>query len=654
MSSLPEDRPGYRPDIDGLRAIAVLAVVVFHLNKTWLPGGFTGVDVFFVISGFLITGILSRDIYGGKFSYASFYRARARRILPATLFCVVVTLIVGCILLLPQDVASLGASAAASAVWVANAYFWLSLDTSYFAASSELVPLLHLWSLAVEEQFYLLWPPFLVLMHHWMPKVAKHLLVLILAVASFQLGQSLLVSHPSFAYYVLQTRAGELMLGGLAYWATTCWGTLPRLFRELCGVVGLGLIFMSAWSLDEVNGFPGYSALIPTAGAALALYSASAGTTLVARFLALPPLVQVGRVSFSLYLWHWPVMAFYRYAYGNPSLWGYISCIAAMSIMTLVSYLAVERTFRTGRVRGKLDKAIAYPLSSMAVVLSGVTLMLTGGAPFLFKSSDYVARLAKLDVETKPAIRYPYNCQMGRFQEGTIDDRRCILGDASRQTDVLLWGDSHAAHLVGYFKVMAENYGLSVRNVSMSGCMPIFGVSSRYSVPSIQDDCSRFNSRMESEVSKYPVVVVGSAWVGFDRGSSREDIANTIELLSKRVPHVVIALSVPLFPDYDRRCERKSLSIPGMNCSTDRYQADGLENNVNAFLAGLASKYPNVSVLDLHPLICDGIYCNASSNGRLLYYDAGHLSMLGSQSLGEKAIGQGSAPPFVIEAAAHH
>lgn len=140
MSSLPEDRPGYRPDIDGLRAIAVLAVVVFHLNKTWLPGGFTGVDVFFVISGFLITGILSRDTSGGKFSYASFYRARARRIIPATLFCVVVTLIVGCILLLPQDVANLGASAAASAVWAANAYFWLPTVIRRCGAISHALP----------------------------------------------------------------------------------------------------------------------------------------------------------------------------------------------------------------------------------------------------------------------------------------------------------------------------------------------------------------------------------------------------------------------------------------------------------------------------------------------------------------------------------
>jgi peptidoglycan/LPS O-acetylase OafA/YrhL len=645
--SLPQERPGYRPDIDGLRAIAVLAVVVFHLNKAWLPGGFTGVDIFFVISGFLITGILSRGMQSGTFSYARFYLARARRILPATIFCIAVTLVVGSIVMLPQDAASLGASAAASSVWAANIYFWRSLDTSYFATSSELVPLLHLWSLAVEEQFYIFWPPVLMAAHRWLPKTAKYVLVAGLAVASFHLGQSLVHSHPSFAYYMLPTRAGELMVGGLAYWLTVDLKRVTPAVGNLASLAGLALVAVSIIALDESSGFPGYAALLPTMGTALLLHAGSAQRTLVSRVLAFAPLVSIGRVSFSLYLWHWPVMAFYRYAYGSPSALGYVLCVVVMLAMTLISYFAVEKRFRTGSSGGSALAAVGYPASSLLMAALGAFVLITGGATSVFKPSSYAENLAKLDGETKPASEYPYNCQIGGPDEAVFADARCVLGDPSKPARILLWGDSHAAHLVGYFKVLAEDQRIAIRNVSMSGCMPIFDTSTAYANPVIQEACTKFNERMSQEVAKYSTVVVGSAWVGFDRGNSREDIARTLAALSEKVPHVVVALSVPLFPDYDRQCDRKSLMIPGLHCRTERAASEGLENGINSYLVELAGKYPNVSVVDLHPLLCDEVVCRATSDGKPVYYDAGHLSMAGSQALGRKALSAGEIPPFI-------
>lgn len=648
--SLPQERAGYRPDIDGLRAVAVLAVVIFHLNKGWLPGGFTGVDVFFVISGFLITGILSRGLQAGSFSYSQFYLARARRILPATIFCIVVSLVVGSIVMLPQDASNLGASAAASAVWAANIYFWRSLDTGYFAASSELVPLLHLWSLAVEEQFYLFWPPLLVAAHRWLPRTIKCILVVGLAVSSFHFGQTLIHTSPSFAYYMLPTRAGELMVGGLAYWGTVYLRQVPSWANQIASLVGLALVGVSIAVLDESNGFPGYSALLPTVGTALLLYTGSVGRSLVTPILSLPALVSIGRVSFSLYLWHWPVMAFYRYAYGTPHAVGYLLCVTAMVAMTLLSYFAIEKRFRLGPPGRSTLGAVGYPASSVLVAALGFFVFTSGGATSLFKPERYAGDLAKLDGETKPASEYSYNCQIGGFDDAVFDDPRCVLGNTSEPAEVLLWGDSHAAHHVGYFKVIAENQKIAIRNVSMSGCMPIFETSAAYAPLVIQEACTKFNERMEKEVGKYSTVVVGSAWVGFDRGNSREDIARTIAVLSAKVPHVVIALSVPLFPHYDRQCERKSLMIPGLSCRTDRAVSEGLENGINSYLIGLAETHPNVSVLDLHPLLCDKSSCQATSDGRPVYYDAGHLSMAGSQSLGSKALSMGAVPGFL----SHH
>ncbi|GLK94949.1 acyltransferase [Achromobacter insolitus] len=646
---LPPHQAGYRPDIDGLRAIAVLAVVVFHLNKNWLPGGFVGVDVFFVISGFLITGILSRNIAAGTFSFASFYLARARRILPASFFCIVVTLLIGAIFMLPADVKDLGASAAASVISAGNIYFWKFLDTSYFATSSEMVPLLHLWSLAVEEQFYLFWPLMLLAAFKWLPPFLRVASAVALGSASFYIGQKYLASDPSFSYYMLPARAGELMMGAAAYWLTIRTKKIYPAYAESLALAGLALIVWSVARLSESAGFPGYASIPPTLGAGMLILAGSTRKTIVGRLLSIAPMVAVGRVSFSLYLWHWPVMAFYRYAYGEPTTKGYLICAAVMTIMTLISYFGVEKPFRFGRPTSGTRSALKFTGVSIALAGIAVGAAITGGLPF-FKPASYGAELAALDGTTKAASEYPFNCQIGSFDERVLTDERCVIGRKNATVKTLLWGDSHAAHYVGFFKAIGEHTGVAIRNISISGCMPLFGTSSEYTVPAIRDTCTKFNEAMELEVTKYDTVILGSAWVGFDRGNSRKDIADTVAELSKKVPHVVIALSAPLFLQYDRQCERKALMIPGMRCEEKRTQRDGPERDINAYLVELASKFPNVETFDIHNLLCEGPICRAEVQGQPAYFDAGHISMIGSERLGKEAIVQNRMPAFMTPA----
>lgn len=645
--SLPHNKSGYRPDIDGLRAIAVLAVVIFHLNKSWLPGGFVGVDVFFVISGFLITGILWRNISAGTFSFTDFYLARARRILPASLFCIFATLLAGGIFMLPADAKDLGASAVASVVSAGNIYFWKYLDTSYFAASSETVPLLHLWSLAIEEQFYLLWPLALLAAFKWLPSVLRRAAAVFLGAASFYVGQQYLASDPSFSYYMLPARAGELMMGAAVYWFVPRTRQSKPWAPELIALIGLVLIAWSIARSNEAGGFPGYAAIPPTLGATLLILAGSVRQTLVSRLLSLFPMVAVGRISFSLYLWHWPVMAFYRYAYGEPSGRGIVFCLVAMTLMTLISYFAVETPFRLPKRMGKVRSAITFATISTLVAGCAVYISITSGTS-LFKPAGYLQALAVLDDTTKPASEYRFNCQLGAFAERELTDERCVIGDPKAPVKTLLWGDSHAAHYVGYFKELAEFTGTAIRNISISGCMPLFGTSSRYTVPAIRETCENFNNAMETEVEKYDTVILGSAWVGFDRGNSRQDIARTIEELSERVPHIVIALSAPLFLQYDRQCDRKALMIPGMQCEEKRTQHNGPENDINAYLTSLASKFPNVETFDIHGLLCKGTMCRAEVQGRPAYFDAGHISMQGSEALGQEAISRSRIPAFML------
>ena len=242
----------YRADIDGLRAVAVLSVIIFHFNKLWLPGGFVGVDIFFVISGYLITGILAKKIMSGSFSFLEFYGSRMRRIFPAAFVCVLVVLIVGLNFMLPSDYSSLAQSAAASVASVANIYFWLNLDTSYFASSSELVPLLHMWSLGVEEQFYLLWP---ILLFFIFPRVRLLLFVFIvfaLILLSFWVGEKYLISDQSFSYYMLPSRAGELLIGGLASLAVINVTPIKsRFVLEVISSLGFILVGWSIFSIGE-------------------------------------------------------------------------------------------------------------------------------------------------------------------------------------------------------------------------------------------------------------------------------------------------------------------------------------------------------------------------------------------------------------------
>ncbi|WP_302478835.1 acyltransferase family protein [Achromobacter aegrifaciens] len=638
--------------MDGLRAVAVLAVVVFHLNKAWLPGGFVGVDIFFVISGYLITGILARKIEIGTFSFADFYLARARRILPAAFFCIAVTLVAGTIFMLPADATSLAASAGLSSVSAANFYFWKFLDTSYFANSSETVPLLHLWSLAVEEQFYLFWPLVLLAAYRWLNPTIRIVVFGVAMVASYYIGQANLAADPGFSYYMLPARAGELIIGALAYFAANRTARLPHALSEVLAFIGAALLAFSVVFLSEANGFPGYAAVPPTLGAALVILSGSTRPTLVNRLLSARPLVAVGLVSFSLYLWHWPVMAFYRYAYGPPSLQGYIVCILLMVGMTLFSYFFVERKFRVSHSSTKLVPAIKFAATTALLTAVSFYIFTTGGASDLAKPTNYVARLNALDQDTSPANGYKFNCQMAHFESGVLNDPRCILGDQSAPVRTLLWGDSHAAHFVGFFKIIAEQQHIAIRNASLSGCPPIFKKSQNYTTIGLRQACEDFNDAIEKDLNSYDTVIVGGHWFGMDLGSGRAkpDIETTIAELSTRVRQVVVALSVPLFPTFDRQCDRKALMIPGTDCVPQRQRDIGFEVSINQFLSTLAKKYPNVVILDVTDFLCDATSCTPRFLGQSAYFDGIHLSLAGSERIGAAATTKGWLP-FDLELA---
>lgn len=632
----------YRPDIDGLRALAVLAVVIFHFNKQWLPGGFVGVDIFFVISGFLITGIVSRQVAKKEFSFAEFYSRRIRRILPAAFIMTLVTLLFGTAFMLPGDVQALSKSAIASVLSAANIYFWLFLDTNYFAASSDTVPLLHMWSLGVEEQFYLIWPGLMLIAYRFGGRKLLLSIAGVLAIASFIVGEYFITRDQSFAYYMLPSRAGELLFGGMLFVIIDgLRNQTPRWLAECMGLLGLALIVWSLAFLSETGGFPGLRSIIPTLGAGLMIASGSFGGGVVTRSLAMRPAVAIGLVSFSLYLWHWPVLAFYRYAYGDLTLSGTLICAALLVILALLSYFYVEKPFRlpTSTFR---NKALPSIVAASILGFSAFTLI-QDGIIHSMSPSNYAEKIQANTDLTNNALTLPYVCQ-SNFKADFFESKKCLIGTKTDKPSVLVFGDSNAAHYVGYLDVIARQQGISARNVEHHACVPFEGAASKkYINPGYYDSCEKYNAEVRKRLSDYDTIIVGASWGSYAQRST--DFYNDFDAMLKGLAatnkKIIVALKAPTFPAYDGQCKNKALKIPNIDCEKrSAYDFKG-ESRENKHILSEAKKYANVSTLAVADIICKNNKCSAYIDGTPAYFDGGHLSAAGSIKMGEIRATQG-------------
>ncbi|MBX9450571.1 MAG: acyltransferase [Mesorhizobium sp.] len=635
----------YRADIEGLRAIAVLLVVLFHVDKSWSPGGFVGVDVFFVISGFLITGILVRDLDAGTFSYGEFYSRRIRRIIPAMLVVTAVTCVAGAILLLPDDLVDLGWSAVATVLSAANIYFTLFLDTSYFAPQSDAQPLLHMWSLGVEEQFYLLWPAFLALVFRWRSRLAALLCGVVVAsllcsVALLHFGQF------SWAYYMLPSRAFQLALGGLVfvlmYRKVQAWSGVMATLAAACG---LALVIGSALLLSEADAYPGLNAIPVTLGTGLLLASGTCQQP-VARLLGFGPLRFFGKVSYSMYLWHWPVLAFQRYYSPDLSLQQKLASVCAIVLLAWLSYRFVEQPFRYGArpFRWTLTRYLVVPGAAISA-LAAFLILSSGVPPWISEE-----RLARIENPVAPAFSFPFVCQASEITKDLASSADCVLGEADRPS-VLLYGDSNAAHYVGAMRVIAEANGLTFRNLAHSSCPPINANPTPFVYARYREPCIASLEVAEEVLSEYQTVVIGAAWAAYDAmdpRAFREQVAAQVDRLVTAGKSVVLLGLIPPQPRFDRACLAKRALLPLVDCEQVRVREQVPE--INVVLEEIASKYPHVWYLDPYPALCRNQRCLAYDSETPLYYDAGHLSMSGSEKVGQlwlRQIREQSIEPLV-------
>jgi peptidoglycan/LPS O-acetylase OafA/YrhL len=650
---LAQAHESYRPDIDGLRAVAVLSVILFHIKKSLLPGGFVGVDIFFVISGFLITRNILDDLERRSFSILDFYRRRVKRIAPAMFVVILATLLVAQFILLPVDAEKAAQSALWSSLSLANAYFWLYQDTGYFANASEELPLLHLWSLGVEEQFYLLWPLVLLLAY---PLVrGRYMLVsgLVIAALSFAGGQLLFERAPAFTYYMLPTRAGELMLGALVAIAVfkKVERVLPARAAAPMAWLGAALVAGSLFLLSKDKVFPGLLAVPPTLGAALLILAGHCRSTGPSRFLTLKPLVWVGVISYSAYLWHWPLLAFYRYGYGRVDL----QAGAAIFVLTLalawLTYLYVEQPVRRSRAPASrvIAKWYAVPAAAMSVVALGAQYL--DGYGFHFFSQDYRSQVV---AASRNSQHYgPSVCLEWHLSPEDATSERCVLGDsAAGEPKVLLWGDSNAGHYVGMLDVFAKAAGFSFRNLGHKACPPLLGDPSPFLTAAAAEHwaaCIDSLRLVKEVVSHYPIVVLSGSWTTYQ--SRSEDflpaVFQTVQTLTQQGTKVILMGKAPIFENYNERCRARALRYPFLDCTVASEPLDARVAGVNGRLREFAAATANVGYFEPTPYLCPGgtEHCSPLGPGGVtLYLDKSHLSAAGSVHLGDMALRAGGIP----------
>jgi peptidoglycan/LPS O-acetylase OafA/YrhL len=451
----------YRAEIDGLRAVAVLLVVLFHADGNLCSGGYIGVDVFFVISGYLITSIIRKQIGDETFSLLGFYERRARRILPAFVVVVACVLVASWCFVLPSAFKAVGRAAAASSVSLSNVLFWA--EDGYFAAASEEKPLLHTWSLGVEEQFYFLLP--YLFLAFGVGRKSTWGMSLTFAI-SLAVSVVLVRSEPSAAFFLIPARAWELLLGSLLSVQMASDRSIPQ-GGHTVGLLGLLVILACGWSYTIGTAFPGENALLPCLGAAAVIYGGRGG--IVCRLLSVNPLVFVGKISYSLYLWHWPILVFARQLKIMPLTgWETAACVAVSFALAILSWKYVEQPFRAGQP--EISRRTVFSMSCISLAsyaCLGAYVHFNDGVPARF--SAIVVRLddgshdSGLRADESAAIRW-------------VRSDGAVIYGAQVSPNFAILGDSHSNVLALTLGRSARNRGESLRHFYEFGAAPVLGV----------------------------------------------------------------------------------------------------------------------------------------------------------------------------------
>lgn len=645
--------PKYRPDIDGLRAIAILSVVAFHTYPTGGKGGFIGVDIFFVISGFLISTILLQNLEKGSFSFVEFYIRRINRIFPALILVLIATFLIGWFVMLADEYALLGKHILAGAGFVSN--FLLLRESGYFDIAADMKPLLHLWSLGIEEQYYLVWPPLIWFAYKW----KKYLFstILVLCFASFVFNVTSVSHNPIETFLLPLTRFWELLVGSaLAYFMLFNQSLVQRLrtlngnFLSLCGIVLIltGIIYITK---DKV--FPGWWALLPTIGAALVILAGSQAW-FNRKVLSSRLLVWFGLISFPLYLWHWPLLAFAQIMVGQLPAREIRFAIDVVSIvLAYMTYRWIEKPIRFGKSGS--SKTIIMIILMAVVGCVGYSCLSLNGFPFrkisLLSGGEISANNINPDSDQSPQKSWSCRSTVNVSEEF---NKNCLLHTlVDSKFRIVVWGDSHAYAWMPVFKqiAMQNNYELYV--ISTPGCPPINGVRRTDGVDSNSANCKGIETTgkiLDSIVKLKPDLVILTSWWSLyshglvidgvpykdhhfltthpteiatqdtSRAALKKEIPATLKVFERNNIPVIVFKNPPVL----------HFSVANSRKSINEIQPTTLEHEeLSDFTNQILSKNNNYKIFDPATKLCRES-CVAKVDGNWIYTDFTHLSIYGA------------------------
>lgn len=621
----------YRPDIDGLRAIAVISVLLHHLNSALLPGGFLGVDIFFVISGYLITSHIYKEISIGSFSLAKFYKRRINRILPALMVIVLASALVGFFILSPRDLLKFSKSAVSALMGFSNIFFWQEYG-NYFSGKSGEAPLLHTWSLGVEEQFYFIWPLLLTLLFKLRQRYAIASLV-VLTMIFVLVSEAGVRFAASASYYLLPTRFFELMFGGLLSFLIILIKPSSTRAASFSAFFGLGIIILSLAFIETTSPFPGLNAVWPCFGATLLIWAGSREHALFA-ILCSRPMVSIGLISYSLYLWHWPIIAYLNYLYIEIDFNVGVGVAFSSFVLAWATWKFIETPMRKSGARLSTKRVlfIRFSLPALCFGIFAALAVKAGGFPERF---DPLAAELEKALDSRPELLRA-GCHVPTALFSTPPDfDKCRIGYEKADLDGMIIGDSFANHFTGMIDVMAKEAKDSFVDYTMGSCPPLLnydnGLGESYSLK-----CKMRNASIYSllKAKRFKKVILAANW------SETADLGvflkNSIDQIELTGAQVIIILNNPKIENGSSCPVRAVMYGVDIECGVR-------EADYPKYFSDIRNHYPNVKFLDPRLIICKDGYCKPTLEGELIYRDGSHLTDSGSRRLGTLMLASGVA-----------
>lgn len=622
-------RGKYRPDIDGLRAIAVISVVLHHINSALLPGGFVGVDIFFVISGFLITSHIHKELLEGGFSFVQFYKRRINRIFPALFVVIATSVSVGLFVLSPADILKLLKSGLFASLGVSNIYFWREYG-NYFSGNASEAPLLHTWSLGVEEQFYAIWP----LIFAFIYKIPRRYSIIILAalvVASLAVSEVALGFAASASYYLLPTRFFELMFGGIL--SLIALRIVPKSSSSagLAAVAGLAMIVSALFLIDKTTPFPGFHAAWPCLGTMLVIWSGCRDGYQFG-LLSNRLMVFVGLISYSLYLWHWPVIAYLNYLFIEIRAFESLCVLIFSVFLAWLTWRFVEIPQRRSGASLPFLRVflIRFSLPVFILIFFSAAAIKMDGFPRRF---DPMVSEMERAVQSKPEILRA-GCHVPTAMYSTPPDFvKCRIGYDKADLDGILIGDSFANHFTGMLDVMANEAKKTYIDYTMDGCPPILnwdtGKGSSYSVK-----CKMRNAAVYSLIKekKFGKVILAASWP--DSKEAGRLLNHSIDEIISTGADVVLILNNSSIVRASSCPIRSAMRHSNMECSAAMRE-------LPSYLLDSSIIPDVVHVINPNKVICNHGVCNPTIGNTPIYRDDVHLNDVGSRLIGKLLISSG-------------